>query len=99
MRHRIYFLEDSHETEYDFESGEYVDVIGLEHIRPCSLMDLGVDRSMQIFGDYKKERKVAIIQQPYKHKVEQARIGDVLYRIVAVRQNRTAFYLEVESHG
>lgn len=66
---------------------------------PCYLSAISMERSMEVFGDYKKEVLVAQLQGRLPKAIERVRIGCKLYRVLktVVYRNRVTLYLE-ESH-
>lgn len=94
---RITFTQTATKRKYNPDTGEYEGGTAIEVVRPCLLQDLGLEKSMQVFGDYKKSRKVAILLQPYKQKCEKVSVNGSVYRVTLVKGNGKIWYLESDS--
>ncbi|MGX7349983.1 hypothetical protein [Dolosicoccus paucivorans] len=64
---------------------------------PCHLSPISLERSMQVFGDYKQNILIARCKNKITIKQNEVRIDGQLYKVVRVLQfrGRTVFYLEV----
>lgn len=94
MNKRLTFIRVTNKRVYNPDLGEYEEGETSDIVRPCTLIDLGVERSMRIFGDYQQTRKVAIIQQPYRQTCHMVKVDGVVYKVIAVKQNGKVWYLE-----
>lgn len=83
---------------YNPETGLYEggDVV-LDTI-PCSVSDLGIQQSMQLFGDYQLNRKVVRLQQPYTTPFSRVRLDGVFYLVKTKKLDRKVFYVERDGH-
>lgn len=99
MNKRITFTKPASKRKYNPDTGEYEGGTAIEVARPCLLQDLGLERSMRIFGDYKQSRKVAILQYPYQEKCDTAKVDGTSYKVVTVKQRGKVWYLERDSIG
>ena len=64
--------------------------------RPCYLTSISLDRSMQVFGEYRKEVLVAQLQGRLTKKVDLVKVDDKKYRVLktVLYRNRTSLFLE-----
>lgn len=90
---RIVFIE-RREGEYNPNIGEYEKGIVSRETVPCFVMDLGLERSIQLFGDYEKERKVVYLRRKLTKIYHLCIYKEKIYRAKVDRQNGTVFYLE-----
>ncbi|KGR72899.1 hypothetical protein ACVRWQ_06055 [Streptococcus phocae subsp. salmonis] len=90
---RITFIKATDER-YDPDLGEYTHTEVISKTLPCFAMDMGMEKSVQIFGDYQKSRKVVYVKQPYNQKYDFCEYRGVKYRTLADKQSETVFYLE-----
>ena len=54
------------QEEYNPETGEYTSSEGEELIVPVHVMDLGIDKQVAVFGEYKRGSKVVYFQNAPK---------------------------------
>lgn len=90
---RIVFLKKGAEY-YDPDIGEYIGGTDEEFILPCQVVDLGVEKSMQIFGDYKLERKICYLQNSLTFMNVVCVYKDKKYKVLTDKQNSKVLYLE-----
>lgn len=90
---RITFLSNG-TSEYNPETGEFEEVEGAKKLAACMMVDLGLEKSQLLFGDYEKDRKVAYLQVPYHGKAERCEYKGKSYKVVKDRQSNTVLYLE-----
>lgn len=76
------------ETSTFIQSDEELDTVA------CHVSDLGFERSMAIFGDYKKGRKVVRLENPYIESYDRVEYRGKLWHVTAVRLTDTVIYLE-----
>lgn len=67
--------------------------------KACHASDLGLDRSMQVFGDYSKSRRVVRLERPYTKVYDHIIYLGVQYRMVADRLDGSVLYIEKDSVG
>lgn len=67
--------------------------------KACHVSDLGLDRSMQVFGDYSNSRRVVRLERPYNELYDHLMYLGVKYRMVAERLNGAVLYIEKDSVG
>ncbi|MCK4024893.1 hypothetical protein [Streptococcus iners] len=90
---RIVFIKTGAEF-YDPDIGEYISGANEEFVLPCHIVDLGVEKSMQIFGDYALERKICYLQNPLTVTNVVCVYKDKKYKVLADKQNSKVLYLE-----
>ncbi|HEP1431135.1 hypothetical protein [Streptococcus pyogenes] len=90
---RISFVTNQDER-YDPDLGEYTTGETTQKVLPCFVMDLGMAKSVQIFGDYQKTRKVVYLRQPYTDTFDYCLYRGKKYKTQADKQSNTVFYLE-----
>lgn len=96
---RIRLVIETMDEVYNPDTGSYEGGTANEVVLPCFISDLGLERSMVVFGDYRKERKVVRLLRPYTNKVDYAMFDNQKYRIIIERLDATVWYLERENHG
>ncbi|GFE45598.1 hypothetical protein [Streptococcus canis] len=89
---RISFV--TNEERYDPDLGEYTTGETIQKVLPCFVMDLGMAKSVQIFGDYQKSRKVVYLRRPYTDMFDYCLYRGKKYKAKADKQSATVFYLE-----
>lgn len=90
---RIIFLEKQDEV-YNPDTGEYKMGAVTRKTVPCFVMDLGLERSVKLFGDYEKERKVVYIRRKLAKTYYRCEYKGIVYKLIADKQSATVFYLE-----
>ncbi|MFM0795997.1 hypothetical protein P7J53_10700 [Streptococcus suis] len=90
---RIVFIKTGAEY-YDPDIGEYISGANEEFVLPCHIVDLGIEKSMQIFGDYALERKICYLQNPLTVTTAICVYKDKKYKVLTDRQNSKVLYLE-----
>ncbi|ASB97429.1 hypothetical protein [Streptococcus equi] len=90
---RITFVKATDE-QYDPDLGEYTYTEVMIKTLPCFVMDLGMAKSVQIFGDYQKTRKVVYLRQPYTDLLDHCLYKGKKYKVQVDKQFNTVFYLE-----
>lgn len=90
---RIVFLKRGAEY-YDPDIGEYVGGTNEEFVLPCQVVDLGIEKSVQVFGDYALERKICYLQNPLTVTNATCVYEDKKYKVLTDRQNSKILYLE-----
>lgn len=96
---RIVFVNEIIDETYNFDTGEYEGGESTRDSVPCAVSDLGLDRSMQVFGDYSKTRKVVRLLHPYTKPYSYVEYRGKSYQIVASRQDAKVLYIERDSVG
>lgn len=85
--------------KYDPDRGEYVDSSERWDNYPCHISDLGVDRTQQLFGDYRPQVKVVRLQRPFRaFEVDTVKIDGKEYTVRSVRLDDRVFYVEAVNH-
>ncbi|MCB2835986.1 hypothetical protein K3M97_08850 [Streptococcus dysgalactiae subsp. dysgalactiae] len=90
---RITFVKATDER-YDPDLGEYTTGETTQKVLPCFVMDLGMAESVQIFGDYQKDRKVIYLKQPYTKTFDYCEYKGKRYKAQANKLGAVVFYLE-----
>lgn len=90
---RIVFI-DKRDEVYNPDTGEYEAGTVSKETVPCFVMDLGLERSVQLFGDYAKERKVVYIRRQLTKSYHHCEYRGKAYKLITDKQNATVFYLE-----
>lgn len=96
--HRIEFLGYDSEI-YNPDTGMYEGGGNVTDVLPCSVSDLGIHQSMQLFGDFQLNRKVVRLQQPYTKPFNRVRLDGFVYVVKTQKLDKTVFYLEMANHG
>lgn len=86
-------LTSSNKETYNPELGEYEQEIPEKITVPCYVMDLNIEKSMQIFGDYKQDRKECFVKRPIGKSFDTAIYNGRKYKTETVAQKSTVFYL------
>jgi hypothetical protein len=87
-------LKQVDKNEYDYETGEHVYKELYSDIVACFTMDLGLGKSVQIFGDYNKQRKVIFLKNAYNKPFNVVEYRGKRYIPTTDKQLSKAFYLE-----
>lgn len=82
------------EAVYDPDLGEFRTGEGQELVVPCFVMDLGLEKSKLLFGEYAKDRQAVYIQRPIPGGYGHCRYGGKLYKLTRDKLSQTVFYLE-----
>lgn len=80
--------------EYDFETGEHKNIKLYSDIVTCFVMDLGIDKSVKLFGDYSKQRKVIYLKNAYTKPFNIVEYRGQRYIPKVDKQLNKVFYLE-----
>lgn len=97
---RIIFRVGTREEVYDPDIGEFVPGEFKEDIVPADVNDLGITKAVEVFGGFRKGRKIARLQRPYNRSFSEAVYKGKSYIAVADRLDSTVFYLEEDGlHG
>lgn len=87
------------EETYDSNLSDYIKVLKELKTIACHVSDLGLERSMQVFGDYEKQRKVARLDQPFREQYDIIKHDGSFWKVVTKRLNGCVLYLEQDSVG
>lgn len=87
------------ESLYDPEIGEHVYKELYSEIITCFVMDLGLEKSVKIFGDYQKGRKVVFIKNTYTKAFNRVFYRGMWYKVINDKQMNRVFYLEGDNSG
>ncbi|WP_243091766.1 hypothetical protein [Streptococcus dysgalactiae] len=90
---RITFVKATDER-YDPDLGEYTHTEIIRKTLPCLVMDMGMEKSVQIFGDYQKDRKVIYLKQSYTKAFDYCEYDGKRYKAQANKLGAIVFYLE-----
>lgn len=80
--------------EYDYEIGEHKDIELYSDVVTCFVMDLGIDKSVKLFGDYSKQRKVIYLKNTYTKPFNIVEYRGQRYIPKVDKQLNKVFYLE-----
>lgn len=80
--------------EYDYETGEHKDIELYSDIVTCYVMDLGIEKSVKLFGDYNKQRKVIYLKNAYAKPFNLVEYRGQRYIPKVDKQLNKVFYLE-----
>ena len=79
---------------YDPETGEYTTGEDERLILPAYVMDLGIDKQVAVFGEYKRGSKVVYFQNAPKIAFTYLNYRKERYKCRANKQSGRVFYLE-----
>ena len=85
------------QEEYDPETGEYTSNEEEKIIVPVYVMDLGVDKQVAVFGEYKRGSKVVYFQNAPKISFTYLNYQNDRYKCRADKQSGRVFYLEKDN--
>lgn len=82
------------EEKYDPDSSTYVPGEDLKQTFLANISDMGLKRSMEIFGDYRVDRKVVRLLNSFKGEFDIIELEGKRYRFTVDKQDKTVFYVE-----
>lgn len=82
------------QEEYNPETGEYTSNEEEKIIVPVHVMDLGIDKQVSVFGEYKRGSKVVYFQNAPKIAFTYLNYRKECYKCRADKQSGRVFYLE-----
>ena len=85
------------QEEYNPETGEYTSSEGEGLIVPVHVMDLGIDKQVAVFGEYKRGSKVVYFQNAPKISFDYLKYRNERYKSRADKQSGRVFYLEKDN--
>ena len=85
------------QEEYNPETGEYTSNEGEKLIAPVHVMDLGIDKQVAVFGEYKRGSKVVYFQNAPKIAFTYLNYRNDRYKCRADKQSGRVFYLEKDN--
>lgn len=85
------------QEEYNPETGEYTSNEGEKFIVPVHVMDLGIDKQVAVFGEYKRGSKVVYFQNAPKFSFTYLNYRNDRYKCRADKQSGRVFYLEKDN--
>lgn len=85
------------QEEYDPETGEYTSNEEEKIIVPVHVMDLGIDKQVAVFGEYKRGSKVVYFQNAPKIAFTYLNYRKERYKSRADKQSGRVFYLEKDN--
>nr|DAM70108.1 MAG TPA: head closure knob [Caudoviricetes sp.] len=85
------------QEEYDPEIGEYTSNEEEKFIVPVHVMDLGIDKQVAVFGEYKRGSKVVYFQNAPKISFDYLKYRNERYKSRADKQSGRVFYLEKDN--
>lgn len=85
------------QEEYNPETGEYTSNEEEKIIVPVHVMDLGIDKQVAVFGEYKRGSKVVYFQNAPKISFDYLKYRNERYKSRADKQSGRVFYLEKDN--
>lgn len=85
------------QEEYNPETGEYTSNEEEKIIVPVHVMDLGIDKQVAVFGEYKRGSKVVYFQNAPKISFDYLKYRNDRYKCRADKQSGRVFYLEKDN--
>lgn len=85
------------QEEYNPEIGEYTSNEEEKFIVPAHVMDLGIDKQVAVFGEYKRGSKVVYFQNTPKISFTYLNYQNDRYKCRADKQSGRVFYLEKDN--
>lgn len=85
------------QEEYNPETGEYTSNEEEKIIVPVHVMDLGIDKQVAVFGEYKRGSKVVYFQNTPKISFDYLKYRNERYKSRADKQSGRVFYLEKDN--
>lgn len=85
------------QEEYNPETGEYTSNEEKRLIVPVHVMDLGIDKQVAVFGEYKRGSKVVYFQNAPKIVFTYLKYREERYKCKADKQSGRVFYLEKDN--
>lgn len=85
------------QEEYNPETGEYTSSEDEVLIVPAHVMDLGIDKQVAVFGEYKRGSKVVYFQNAPKVSFTYLKYRNERYKCSADKQSGRVFYLEKDN--
>ena len=85
------------QEEYDPETGEYTSSEDEKTIVPVHIMDMGVEKQVAVFGEYKRSSKVVYFQNAPKVSFTYLKYRNERYKCRADKQSGRVFYLEKDN--
>ena len=82
---------------YDPETGEYTSNEEERLVVPVHVMDLGIDKQVAVFGEYKRDSKVVYFQNAPKIVFTYLKYQKERYKCKADKQSGRVFYLEKDN--
>nr|DAS27175.1 MAG TPA: head closure knob [Caudoviricetes sp.] len=85
------------QEEYNPETGEYTSNEEERLVVPVHVMDLGIDKQVAVFGEYKRGSKVVYFQNTPKISFTYLNYRNDRYKCRADKQSGRVFYLEKDN--
>ena len=85
------------QEEYNPETGEYTSDEGEKLTVPVYVMDLGIDKQVAVFGEYKRGSKVVYFQNTPKISFTYLNYRNDRYKCRGDKQSGRVFYLEKDN--
>ena len=85
------------QEEYNPEIGEYTSNEEEKFIVPVHVMDLGIDKQVAVFGEYKRGSKVVYFRNTPKISFTYLNYRKERYKCRADKQSGRVFYLEKDN--
>ena len=82
---------------YNPDIGEYTSNEEEKFIVPVHVMDLGIDKQVAVFGEYKRGSKVVYFQNAPKISFDYLKYRNERYKSRADKQSGRVFYLEKDN--
>ena len=88
---RVTLIKESN-ARYNTTLGEYEDTNQEGEIVPCFCMDLSIEKSKLVFGDYKKGNKVIYLRNP-RDNISKVIYKGKIYKVFTVKQKASVLFV------
>lgn len=92
----VVFVKKGEGSHYDTDIGEVVETPPDEKIVSANVTDLGIERSMKLFGDVKEQRLVIRLLKPYTGLFDYIRINSKTYKPTTMREPLSRYSIFVD---
>ena len=93
----VYFVKNSNGSVYNPEIGEWVEGEEVKTHKVADVSDIGLELSVQLFGNYESTRKIIRLQKPYTEPFDYLVYKDQKYHHLMTRQRGKSFYVGMDS--
>lgn len=94
---RIVFVKRLSKRLYDPLKGEYQPSETVRKVLPCDVSDLGLERQIQAFGNYRDDRKVIHLLRPYREAFDYVEYNGQTYKVLTKRLGSSVLYIQHDS--